>query len=105
MKYAKMIQSLKREYQTVYTEKNKLKYFLKKPEQDRKREVQELLRKQHAKQMDICSRIIAGQKKKNNKTLKEGGIVKVIAVITMQKALKVTTAIMMMMIKAKLRRN
>ena len=104
MKYAKMIQSLKREYQTVYTEKNKLKYFLKKPEQDRKREVQELLRKQHAKQMDICSRIIAGQKKKN-KTLKEGGIVKVIAVITMQKALKVTTAMMMMMIKAKLRRN
>ena len=68
MKYAKMIQSLKREYQTVYTEKNKLKYFLKKPEQDRKREVQELLRKQHAKQMDICSRIIAGQKKQQQNT-------------------------------------
>ena len=45
-----------------------MKYFLKKTEQDRKREVQELLRKQHAKQMDICSRIIAGQKKTKQNT-------------------------------------
>ena len=35
--YAKMIQSLKREYQTVYTEKNKLKDFLRKQEKDRKK--------------------------------------------------------------------
>ena len=61
--YAKMMQSLKREYQTVYTEKNKLKDFLRKQEEDRKREEQELLRKQHAKQMDIYSRTIAAQKK------------------------------------------
>ena len=62
--YVKMIQSLKREYQTVYTEKNKLKDFLRKREKDRKREEQELLRRQHAKQMDIYSRMIAAQKKK-----------------------------------------
>ena len=30
--YVKMIQNLKREYQTVYTEKNKLKDFLRKRE-------------------------------------------------------------------------
>ena len=125
--YVKMIQSLKREYQTVYTEKNKLKDFLRKREKDRKREEQELLRRQHAKQMDIYSRMIAAQKK--DKTLKEGGIMKVIAAIMMQKALKITTAVtknekrdppkkltkmtmtmtmmstMMMMIKAKLKRN
>ena len=89
--YVKMIQSLKREYQTVYTEKNKLKDFLRKREKDRKREEQELLRRQHAKQMDIYSRMIAAQKK--DKTLKEGGIMKVIAAIVMQKALKITTAI------------
>ena len=47
--YAKMVQSLKREYQTVYTEKNKFKNFLRKQEEDRKKEEQELLRKQHAK--------------------------------------------------------
>ena len=62
--YAKMIQSLKREYQAVYTEKSKLKDFLRKQEKDRKREEQELLRKQHAKQMDIYSRMIAAQRKK-----------------------------------------
>ena len=61
--YAKMIQSLKRECQTVYTEKNKLKDFLRKQEELRKREEQELLRKQHTKQMDIYSRMIAVQKK------------------------------------------
>ena len=52
--YAKIIQSLKKEYQTVYTEKNKLKDFLRKQE-DRKGEEQELLRKQHAKQKDISA--------------------------------------------------
>ena len=88
--YVKMIQSLKREYQTVYTEKNKLKDFLRKREKDRKREEQELLRRQHAKQMDIYSRMIAAQKK--DKTLKEV-IMKVIAAIMMQKALKITTAV------------
>ena len=56
--YAKIIQSLKKEYQTVYTEKNKLKDFLRKQE-DRKGEEQELLRKQHAKQKDIYSRMTA----------------------------------------------
>ena len=56
--YAKIIQSLKREYQTVYTEQNKLKDFLRKQE-DRKGEEQELLRKQHAKQKDIYSRMTA----------------------------------------------
>ena len=85
-----MIQSLKREYQTVYTEKNKLKDFLRKREKDRKREEQELLRRQHAKQMDIYSRMIAAQKK--DKTLKEV-IMKVIAAIMIQKALKITTAV------------
>ena len=40
-----MIQSLKREYQTVYTEKNKLKDFLRKREKDRKREEQEFSKK------------------------------------------------------------
>ena len=60
-KYAKMIQSLKREYQTVYTEKNKLKDFLRK-----KREKQELLRKQHAKQIDIYSRMIVAPKKRQS---------------------------------------
>ena len=104
-----------------------MKIFLRKQEEDRKREEQELLRKQHAKQMDIYSRMIAAQKK--DKTLKEGGIMKVIAAIMMQKALKITTAVtknekrdppkkltkmtmtmtmmstMMMMIKAKLKRN
>ena len=88
--YVKMIQSLKREYQTVYTEKNNLKDFLRKREKDRKREEQELLRRQHAKQMDIYSRMIAAQKK--DKTLKEV-IMKVIAAIMMQKALKITTAV------------
>ena len=88
--YVKMIQSLKREYQTVYTEKNKLKDFLRKREKDRKREEQELLRRQHAKQIDIYSRMIAAQKK--DKTLKEV-IMKVIAAIMMQKALKITTAV------------
>ena len=62
--YAKIIQNLKREYQTVYTEKSKLKDFL---------------RKQHAKQMDIYSRMIAAHKKKDQ-TLKEGGIMRVIVV-------------------------
>ena len=85
-----MIQSLKREYQTVYTEKNKLKDFLRKREKDRKREEQDLLRRQHAKQMDIYSRMIAAQKK--DKTLKEV-IMKVIAAIMIQKALKITTAV------------
>ena len=61
--YAKMLQNLKREYQTVYTEKNKFKDFLRKQEEDRKKEEQELLKKQHAKQMDIYSRMIAAQKK------------------------------------------
>ena len=61
--YAKMIQSLKREQETVYTKKNKLKDFLRKEEEDRKREEQELLRKQYAKQMDIYRRMIAAQKK------------------------------------------
>ena len=56
--YAKIIQSLKIEYQTVYTEQNKLKDFLRKQE-DRKGEEQELLRKQHAKQKDIYSRMTA----------------------------------------------
>ena len=90
-KYAKMIQSLKREYQTVSTEKNKLKDFLRKQEEDRKREEQELLRKQHAKQIDIYSRMIVAQKK--DKALKEGSIMKVIAAIMMEKALKITTAV------------
>ena len=62
--YAKMIQNLKREYQTIYTKKSKLKDFLRKQEKDTKRKEQELLRKQHAKQMDIYSRMIAAQKKK-----------------------------------------
>ena len=57
------MQNLKREYQTVYTEKNKFKDFLRKQEEDRKKEEQELLKKQHAKQMDIYSRMIAAQKK------------------------------------------
>ena len=61
--YAKMIQSLKREYQTVYTEKNKLKDFLRKQEENGKRKEQELLRKQHVKQMNIYCRMIAAQKK------------------------------------------
>ena len=61
-KYAKMIQSLKREYQTVYTKKSKLKDFLRKQEKDRTREEQELIKKQHAKQMDIYSRMIPAQK-------------------------------------------
>ena len=64
--YAKMIQSLKREYQIVYTEKIKLKDFLRKQEEDSNREEQELLRKQHAKQMDIYSRMIAAHKKRQN---------------------------------------
>ena len=89
--YAKIIQSLKREYQTVYTKKIKLKDFSKKHEEDRKREEQELLRKQRAKQRDIYSRMIAAQKK--DKTLKEGGIMKVIAAIMMQKAFKMTTTL------------
>ena len=56
-KYAKMIQSFKREYQTVYTEINKLKDFLRKQEEDRKREEQELLRKQANRdlQQNDCS--------------------------------------------------
>ena len=41
--------------------------------------------------MDIYSRMIGAQRK--DKTLKEGGIMKVIAVIMMQKALKITTAV------------
>ena len=61
--YAKMIQSLKREYQTVQTEKNKLKDFLRNQEENRRRKEQELLRKQHVKQMNIYSRMIAAQKK------------------------------------------
>ena len=61
--FAKIIQSLKRECQAVYTEKNKLKDFFKKQEEDRKNEKQEFLTKQHAKQMDIYSRMIAAQKK------------------------------------------
>ena len=68
-----------------------MKDFSKKHEEDRKREEQELLRKQHAKQMDIYSRMIAAQKK--DKTLKEGGIMKVIAAIMMQKAFKMTTTL------------
>ena len=47
-----------------------------------------MLRKQHTKQMDIYSRMIAAQKK--DKILKEGGIMKLTAAI-MQKALKITT--------------
>ena len=44
-----MIQSLKREYQIVHVEKNKLKDFLKKQEEEKQRAKQELLIKQHAK--------------------------------------------------------
>ena len=70
--YAEMIQSLKREHQTVHTEKNKLKDFLRTQEEDRKRKEQELLREQHDKQMDIYniySRMTAAhtQKKQNIK--------------------------------------
>ena len=42
--------------------------------------------------MDICNRMIAAQKK--DKTLKERGIMKMIAAIMMQKALNITTAVM-----------
>ena len=65
-----------------------MKDFLRKQEKDKKREEQELLRKQHTKQMGIYSRMIAAQKK--DKILKEGGIMKLTAAI-MQKALKITT--------------
>ena len=68
-----------------------MKDFLRKQEKDKKREEQELLRKQHTKQMDIYSRMIAAQKK--DKILKEGGIMKLTAAI-MQKALKITTLFM-----------
>ena len=88
--YVKMIQSLKREYQTVYTEKNKLKDFLRKREKDRKREEQEFSKKTTCQtngylQQNDCST----KKRQNIKRI----IMKVIAAIMMQKALKITTAV------------
>ena len=64
--YAKMIQSLKREYQIVHAEKNKLKDFLKKQEEEKQRTKQESLIKEHAKQMDLYSKMLAMQKRKQN---------------------------------------
>ena len=43
-----------------------MKDFLRKQEEDRKREEQGLLRKQHAKQIDIYSRMIVAQKKRQS---------------------------------------
>ena len=90
MNMLKLCKASKENIKQFTWKKNKLKDFSRKHEEDRKREEQELLRKQHAKQMDIYSKMIAAQKK--DKTLK-GGIMKVIAVIMMQKAFKMTTTL------------
>ena len=65
--YAKLIQSLKREYQAVSAEKNKLQDFFKKQEKEKQKVEQKSLMKQHAKQIDLYNKMLAVQKRRQKK--------------------------------------
>ena len=84
-----MIRSLKREYQAVSTEKSRLKDFLKKQEEGKQKAEQESLIKKHAKQMDLYSKMLAMQNRRQKKKEKNMMIMKVTAT-TMKEVLRMT---------------
>ena len=82
-----MIQSLKREYQAVSTEKSRLKDFLKKQEEGKQKAEQESLIKKHAKQMDLYSKMLAMQ---NRRQKKEKNMIMEVTAATMKEVLRMT---------------
>ena len=82
-----MIRSLKREYQAVSTEKSRLKDFLKKQEEGKQKAEQESLIKKHAKQMDLYSKMLAMQ---NRRQKKEKNMIMEVTAATMKEVLRMT---------------
>ena len=83
-----MIQNLKREYQAVSAERNKLQDFFKKQEEEKQKAEQESLMKQHAKQIDLYNKMLAVQKRRQKK--EKYIMIMNVTATTMKEVLKVT---------------
>ena len=80
-----MIQNLKREYQAVSAERNKLQDFFKKQEEEKQKES---LMKQHAKQIDLYNKMLAVQKRRQKK--EKYIMIRNVTATTMKEVLKMT---------------
>ena len=88
--YAKLIQSFKRKYQAISADKNKLKDFFIKPEEEKQKPEQESLMKQNAKQIDLYKKVLAVQIRKQKQKKEKNIMIMKVTPATINEVLKMT---------------